>query len=186
MSLAKWLSSAQRIRQQLAGSRQEIIAKIKRNPYYRFQSAQEIGIAAELGIKIDVNLASVDDWLRLPGISITQARNLVEITNSGIHFFCLEDLASALGVSVLKIQFWQPILYFAYYAPDSFHAPAKVNLNSATIQQLQTIPNLELGIAQKMILNRETNGAYRNLADLQKRLSLKPDFTYHLMQYLQF
>lgn len=186
MSLSKWLSSARRISQQLDSSRQGITAKIQQNPYYRFQSAHEIAIASQLGIKIDVNLASVDDWLRLPGISITQARNLVEITNSGIHFLCLEDLASALGVSVLKIQSWQPILYFAYYAPDSFHAPAKVNLNSATIEQLQTIPNLESGIAQKMILNRQENGAYRNLADLQKRLSLKPDFTYHLMQYLQF
>ncbi|MEL7421226.1 MAG: ComEA family DNA-binding protein, partial [Cyanobacteria bacterium J06555_3] len=39
--------------------------KIANDPYYRFQSMKEIAIAAELGIKIDVNLATVDDWLRL-------------------------------------------------------------------------------------------------------------------------
>ena len=103
--------------------RRSIVAKIEGNPYYRFQSASEIKIGAELGIKIDVNRASVDDWLRLPGISIVQARNLVEITTSGIQFLCLEDLANALGISVLQIQPWQPILYFAYYANDSFIAP---------------------------------------------------------------
>ncbi|MBL1210380.1 ComEA family DNA-binding protein [Geminocystis sp. GBBB08] len=167
-------------------SRQTILKKIQTNPYYRFQSDIEINIAAELGIKIDANLASVDDWLRLPGISITQARSLVEITNSGIHFLCLEDLASALGVSVLKIQSWQPILYFGYYSADSFYFPAKVNPNNASLNQLITIPNLDVNIAQKIINDREKNGNYRHIADVQKRLNLTQDFAYHLMKYFQF
>ncbi|WP_373479110.1 helix-hairpin-helix domain-containing protein [Geminocystis sp.] len=186
MTFFTWLSSAKKVSQKMNVSRQTIIKKIQANPYYRFQSDIEIKIAAELGIKIDANLASVDDWLRLPGISITQARNLVEITNSGIHFLCLEDLASALGVSVLKIQSWQPIVYFAYYASDSFYFPAKINPNNASLNQLITIPNLNLDTAKKMITERENNGNYRHIADLQKRLNLTPDFAYHLMSYFQF
>jgi DNA uptake protein ComE-like DNA-binding protein len=186
MTLSKWLSSAKKVRQQMNVSRQAIVKKIQANSYYRFQSDLEINIAAELGIKIDANLASVDDWLRLPGISITQARSLVEITNSGIHFLCLEDLASALGVSVLKIQSWQPILYFAYYASDSFYFPAKINPNNASLNQLQTIPNLDSTTAKKIITDRENNGNYRHIADLQKRLNLTSDFAYHLMAYFQF
>jgi DNA uptake protein ComE-like DNA-binding protein len=186
MTFSKWLSSAKKVHQQMNVSRQALVKKIQANPYYRFQSDIEINIASELGIKIDANLASVDDWLRLPGISITQARSLVEITNSGIHFLCLEDLASALGVSVLKIQYWQPILYFAYYASDSFYFPAKINPNNASLNQLQTIPNLDLITAQKIITDRETNGNYRHIADLQKRLNLTTDFAYHLMAYFQF
>jgi len=186
MSLSKLLSSTRKITQQLDSSRQAIIRKIKQNPNYRFQSVEEIAIASELGIKIDVNLATVDDWLRLPNISINQARNLVEITNSGVYFLCLEDLASALGVSVLKIQFWQPILYFAYYDSDSFHAPAKINPNMATLKELVTIPNVDATIAQKIINNREEKGKYRNLADLKQRLDLTADFTYHIMYYLKF
>ena len=186
MTLSKWLSSARQMGKNLDFSRQAIIAKIQQNPYYRFQSPTEIQIAGEVGIKIDVNLASVDDWLRIPGISITQARNLVEMTNSGIHFLCLEDLAAALGVSVLKIQYWQPILYFAYYSAESWHAPPKVKHNDASISQLLTIPNLDSTIAENIISDRQANGNYRNLADLQKRLGLTPDFTYHLMYYLLF
>ena len=182
MTLSNWLSSFKKINRH----RQAIATRISNDPYYRFQSLEEIKIAAELGIKIDANIASVDDWLRLPGISITQARNLVEITNSGIHFLCLEDLAGALGVSLLKIQGWQPILYFAYYASDSFMAPAKINANNATLQQLITIPNLEKAIAQQILRERESNGLYRHIADLQKRLNLTQDMAYHLMSYLQF
>ena len=182
MALSNWLSSFKRINRY----RQAIATKIQNDPYYRFQSVEEIQVGAELGIKIDANIASVDDWLRLPGISITQARNLVEITNSGIHFLCLEDLAGALGVSVLKIQPWQPILYFAYYASDSFIAPAKVNVNQATMTQLMTIPNLEESLAEQIICDRQNNGNYRHIGELQKRLNLTQDLSYHFMSYLQF
>ena len=182
MALSRWLSSFPQNNRR----RRAIATRINSNPYYRFRSPEEIEIAAELGIKIDVNTASVDDWLRLPGISITQARNLVEITNSGIHFLCLDDLAGALCVSVLKIQIWQPILYFAYYAPESFIAPAKVNINHACLEKLTTIPNLDKTIAQQILIERESKGHFRHIADLQKRLNLSEDMAYHLMIYLQF
>jgi len=163
-----------------------IALKIKQNPYYRFQTATEIDIGGQLGVKIDVNQCCVDDWLRLPGVSITQARTLVEMTNSGLQLLCLEDLAAALGVSVSKIAFWQPILSFAYYDAQSFHAPPKINPNTATVEQLQQIPNVGLTLAQEIINNRKEQGNYRNLPNLQQRLSLKPDFVYHLMYYLKF
>lgn len=182
MALSHWLSSFKKINR----SHQTIVTKIKNDPYYRFQSLEEIQIGAHLGIKIDANIASVDDWLRLPGISITQARNLVEISHAGIHFLCLEDVAGALGVSVLKIQGWEPILYFGYYASDSFIAPAKVNVNNANIDQLIQIPNLEQNLAEKIMAEKEAHGKYRHIADLQKRINLTQDMAYHLMAYLQF
>ncbi|AFZ48436.1 hypothetical protein Cyast_2493 [Cyanobacterium stanieri PCC 7202] len=163
-----------------------IARKIEKSPYYRFQSMSEIIVGAKLGIKIDVNQASVDDWLRLPGISITQARTLVEMNNSGIQLLCIEDLAAALGISVSKIAFWQPILNFSYYDQNSFHAPPKINPNTATLEQLQSIPNLEHHLAVSIIKNREEAGQYHNLPNLQKRLSLSADFAYHLMYYFQF
>ena len=62
----QWLSSS-------------IRTKLLNDPYYRLQTNAEIAIAADLGIQIDVNKAKVDDWLRLPGLSIHQARNLVQL-----------------------------------------------------------------------------------------------------------
>ncbi|MGY6529240.1 MAG: helix-hairpin-helix domain-containing protein [Cyanobacterium sp.] len=163
-----------------------IARKIEKNPYYRFQSVTEIRVGAKLGISIDVNQACVDDWLRLPGISITQARTLVEMNNSGIQILCMEDLAAALGISMTKIALWQPLLNFSYYDQNSFHAPPKINPNTATLEQLQAIPNLDHDVAFEIVKNREQGGKYRNLPHLQQRLSLPPDFVYHLMYYFQF
>ena len=186
MALSKWLSSATKLSKKLDLKRQAIIAKIQANPYYRFQSVAEINIAGELGLKIDVNRANVDDWLRLPSISIHQARSLVELTDAGVQFLCLEDLAAALGISVTKIRIWQPILYFCYYVPESLDTPAKINPNSASLNELQEIPLLDHDLAQKIFINRREKGNYRNLADLKQRLSLNNEVISQLMYYLKF
>lgn len=181
-----WLSLAKRGDWQRLLEKKRLAAKLKRNPYYRFQSKREIEIAGELGVKIDVNQATVDDWLRLPGISIIQARKLVEIVNSGIPLLCLEDLAAALGVSIFQIQWWQPVLYFGYYLPDSCYFPERINPNFASLTQLQQIPNLPPQIAEKIIRERETGGKYRHMGDLKNRLDLDPQLAYHLLKYFQF
>lgn len=163
-----------------------IRVRLQSDPYYRLQSAEEIAIAAELGIKIDVNLATVDDWLRLPGISIHQARSLVELAQIGVQFCCIEDIAAALGVSVQRIKPLQPILSFCYYDPESDLTPQPLNPNTASLEQLTQIPAVDLFLARTIVQNRQEGGAYRNLADLQRRLSLSPQLLTDLMYYLRF
>lgn len=166
--------------------RQKIRAKIQSDLYYRFQSLEEIAIAGELGIQIDVNQASIDDWLRLPGISIHQARTLVELTGNGVQFFSPEDIAAAINVPKQRLQPLQPILYFGYCGPESLLSPQRVNPNTASVAQLEQIPLLETSLAQLIVQNREENGYYRNLPDFQKRLALKSQLISQLMHYLQF
>ena len=163
-----------------------IRVRLQSDPYYRLQSAEEIAIAAELGIKIDVNLATVDDWLRLPGLSIHQARSLVELAQIGVQFCCIEDIAAALGVSVQRIKPLQPILSFCYYDTDSVLTPQPLNPNTASLEQLTQIPAVDLFLARAIVQNRQEGGAYRNLADLQRRLSLSPQLLTDLMYYLRF
>lgn len=160
--------------------------KIKNDPYYRFQSLKEIAIAVELGIKIDVNQAGVDDWLRLPGFSIHQARSLVDLVSGGIQLFCIEDIAAAIGVPLQCLQAYEPILTFAYYGRFSPLSPEKINLNTASITEIITIPGTDTDIATKIIENRQHQGKYHNLVDLQRRLDLDRELTSQLMHYVQF
>ena len=177
MTFSRW--------QNLNPRRRAIQAQILNNPYYRFQSAEEIGIAAELGIKIDVNQASIDDWLRLPGISIHQARTLVELVGNGVQFLSLEDLSAALSVPVGRLKGLAPVLYFCYYETDSFLSPQRFNPNAASRNELAQIPLLDLALVEAIIQERETKGNYRNLADLQRRLALDGKLFTQLMHYLQ-
>ena len=161
-----------------------IRAKLLRNPYYRMQSFEEVQVAAELGWQIDVNQATVDDWLRLPGISIHQARSLVELVNMGVPLLCLEDLAAALSIPIQRLKPLESLLNFVYYDPESLNNPLKVNPNQASLQQLSQIPLLEKSIATAIVTNRQQYGDYRNLADLQRRLNLSSQLTAQLMYYL--
>ncbi|MGK7877831.1 MAG: helix-hairpin-helix domain-containing protein [Xenococcaceae cyanobacterium] len=181
-----WLLSATGLEKKLDPYRLAIRNRILGDPYYRLQSLEEIAVAAELGIKIDVNQASVDDWLRLPGISIHQARSLVELVGMGVQLLCIEDLAAALSIPVGRIKPWEPVLYFCYYDTESLSTPQRVNPNTASPEQLAQIPFLDTSVARMMVENRQQNGAYRNLADLQRRLCLSSQITSQLMHYFQF
>ena len=165
---------------------QSIRVRIQNDPYYRLQSAEEIAIAAALGMKIDVNQASVDDWLRLPGISIHQARLLFELASMGIQFCCIEDIAAALSIPVQRLKPLQSILSFCYYDGESLSTPQPINPNTASLEQLTKIPAVDLFLARAIVQNRLDGGAYRNLVDFQRRLSLNPQLTSDLMYYLRF
>lgn len=160
--------------------------KIINNPYSRLENLLEIQIAAELGVKIDVNQACVDDWLRLPGISIYQARSLVELVEMGMQLLCLEDVAAAMGVPIHRIKPLEPVLHFEYRDPDRCLSPQKVNPNTASIDELTQIPLLEIDLAQRILIDRQLKGNYRNLPDFQRRLALNSQLISQLMYYLQF
>ncbi|MEB3355625.1 MAG: ComEA family DNA-binding protein [Synechococcales bacterium] len=160
-------------------------AKLRDTPYYRFQSLEEVAIAARLGFAIDVNRATVDDWLRLPGISIHQARSLVQLTQSGVPLHSLEDLAAALGESVQNLRAIAPVLQFCYYAPESGVALEPVNPNTASVERLLRLPAVDLRLAQAIVAHRQ-QAPYRNLADFQARLQLSGALIADLMHYLRF
>lgn len=170
----------------ISQTRQLLWAKLQRNPHQRLNSPTEIAIAAELGIKIDVNRANVDDWLRLPGISIRQAQSLVELTSMGVIILSLEDLAAALSVSLTQVKIWEPVLEFCYYDFDSIIMPLRVNPNTASLEQLLEIPVIDTNLATMIFTNRQENGHYRNLAALKQRLNLDNEQITQLMHYLQF
>ncbi len=178
MTFGNWLLSTAR--------RRTIQAKILNDPYYRLQSAEEIAVAADLGIKIDVNQASVDDWLRLPGLSIHQARSLVDISATGVQFHCIEDIAAAIAIPVARLKPLEPLLSFCYYDLASSDTIKQINANSVSVENLTKIPGIDLVLAKAVVENRDRYGPYRHLADFQNRLQLSTNLTSQLMYYLRF
>jgi DNA uptake protein ComE-like DNA-binding protein len=164
----------------------DVQQRILNDPYYRLRSPQEIELAASLGVRIDVNQATVDDWLRLPGLSIHQARTLAHLTSTGVQFYGLEDVAAALGLPPQALLSWKPVLSFCYYDAESPLTPSPVNANAASIEQLLQIPVVDLFLARAIVHNRQAHGVFRNVADLQQRLALPPATVSSLLHYLRF
>ena len=161
-------------------------AQLSNNPYYRLQSGEEIAIAAQLGIRIDANQATVDDWLRLPGLSIHQARSLVELSRIGVKFYCIEDIAAALSIPVPRLEPLKQILDFSYYDDEALGNPIQININTATAENLVKIPFIDTSLAEAIVENRLSAGNYRSLVDFQQRLNLSGEAIAQLMYYLRF
>ncbi|MGB2924658.1 MAG: ComEA family DNA-binding protein [Limnothrix sp.] len=156
--------------------------QLRQDPYYRFRSLEEVNWAIALGLSIDVNRATIDDWLRLPGLSIHQARALVTLTDQGVQFLAIEDVAAALGLPPQRLQAIAPILNFSYYTPEL--APHQANINTATQQELIQLP-MAADLATRIIRERK-NGPYKDFADLQQRLTLPNTVVMELLQRLRF
>ncbi len=182
-----WFGTAKQVARSLANPRRAALrTRIQQDPYYRLRSLEEVAIAAELGLQIEANCASVDDWLRLPGISIRQARSLVELTGSGVQLLCLDDMAAALGLPSARLRPLAPLLRFTYYDSDSDTQPLKLNPNRASAAELTRIPFLPPPLRDRLLAERQQRGPFRDLADLQQRLEIEAEQTAQLLHYFTF
>lgn len=154
------------------------------HPFYRFQSVTEVQLAAAQGMRLDVNRASLDDWLRLPGFSIHQARLLAQLTQIGVQFHCLEDIAAALNLPCHQLQPIAPILQFCHYEDDL--SLTVISLNSAPLEHLLQLPGITRSLAEQILADRQSHGSFRNLVELQQRLQLPPHLMNDWLHYLRF
>jgi DNA uptake protein ComE-like DNA-binding protein len=173
----RWLQTWQR-------RRHPAWQRLRHQPLSRLNDLEELAIAAEMGIRIDANQATVDDWLRLPTISIHQARLLTRLTQNGVAFHCVEDVAAALSLSPASLQTLRPVLQFYYYDPISTITPASVALNQATTAQLSILPDMSPRLIER-IVNERRRSPFIDWNDAHHRLRLTADQTSQWMHYVR-
>ena len=180
------------------------IARLQSTPYAPLKTPDDIQLAAHLDLIIDVNRATLQDWQRLPQLSSTHATLLVQLTQVGVQFNSLEDMAAALGVAVTTLQPLAPVLRFYYYdvpkEPELLNSEGgaawldtvgvrggggPINPNHATVEDLMMIPEMAEAIAQQIIKQRQLQ-PYKNLMDFKQRLSLSAETITSLMYYVRF
>lgn len=160
--------------------------KLLQDSYYRFRSVDEVQWGGRAGVRIDANRATVDDWLRLPGISIHQARTLVGLSQSGIPFTGWEDVAAATGIGLDHLQRFSAVVQFYYYDPASSVRSQQLNVNGASVRELTVIPGVDSELAERLVYHRQRFGAYQGWLDLKNRLQLSPRMITALLHYLHF
>ncbi|MGD1939624.1 MAG: ComEA family DNA-binding protein [Cyanophyceae cyanobacterium] len=163
----------------------EAKAKLTRNPASRLETAWDVAVAVEMGLTLDANRATADQWLRLPNISIRQAQTLSDLTQSGVQFNELKDIAAALGLTEETLTLAEPLIQFYYYDPDSVATIKTVNVNYADFETLRQVPEMTADWAKKILGDRQTRGKYRSLADLQRRVNLSGKQLQTWMHYLR-
>ena len=162
--------------------------KLRQDPQRRLHDPSEARRAAALGWRLDVNRASADDWLRLPGITAAQVDLLLRLQRGGVQLSGLEDLERLLELPRNQVMDWEPLLLFRWYgdgAPLST-GPRPVDLNHATAAVLEReLPTLD-AVRRARLLRERQRAPFQDLADLQHRLQLPPPLVEQLIGKVRF
>ena len=120
---------------------------------------------------MDVNRASRDQWLQLPGCSRDTADLLVRLQRGGVQFASADDLFRLLELPNDLSRLWTPHLVFQWHgdAPPRPKA-APLDLNNANADQLALLGWPEQRLAN--LLRERRRAGFKDLADLQERLCL--------------
>ena len=120
---------------------------------------------------MDVNRASRDQWLQLPGCSQDTADLLVRLQRGGVQFASADDLFRLLELPSDLARLWSPHLLFQWHgdAPPQPQA-APLDLNNASANQLALLGWPEQRLAN--LISERRRAGFKDLADLQERLCL--------------
>ena len=125
-----------------------------------------VGHALLDGEPVDVNQASVEDLMVISGIGPSTARAIVEAREGGVVFYEVDDLRRVRGIGAATVRAVGSLLTVGDVGPRP--PPPKLNLNSATVRQLDRLPDIGPVLAQRIVDHREGRGPFTAVGDLER------------------
>ncbi|HEU4562530.1 MAG TPA: ComEA family DNA-binding protein [Longimicrobium sp.] len=163
----------------------------------RTRDAARRGRPLAEGERIDPNTADEGELDRLPKIGPGQARKIVAWRQEHGPFRTLADLDAVPGIGPAALAAVAPFVTLAP-APESearatsesatsrraesstaagvdgVDGGTRVDLNSASAQELQTLPGIGPALAARIVAHRESNGPFRSVDELEKVPGIGP------------
>ncbi|XP_029464628.1 endonuclease/exonuclease/phosphatase family domain-containing protein 1-like isoform X2 [Rhinatrema bivittatum] len=126
--------------------------------------------------RVNINLASEEELMTLPGISRAMAHSITVYRRRLGGFRKVEDLSLVTGFGAEKMQQLRPEICVEAVQPSLLRtslsscdllSSTKVNVNTATLQQLLQTRGISEELALAILLYRSQHGAFRQVEDLQ-------------------
>jgi competence ComEA-like helix-hairpin-helix protein len=115
-------------------------------------------------LRLDLNTAVLADLLLLPGVGETTAGRILSLRDSLGNVSSLNDLLSVSGLTSRDIERIAPFTVQEIRRIEV--TPKKVNINTATAEELCTLPGIGPGIAGDIIEYRTQHGPFSSEDDL--------------------
>lgn len=134
---------------------------------------------------LDLNLATLTDLETLPNIGPKKAEAILEFRNRIGGFASIQELTLVSGIGEKTLESLSPMLTVTsprqVPIPDSGveqtwtpQTESIININTATIEQLMELKGIGEVTARKIVLDRQLNGPYRSISDLQRVRGIGP------------
>lgn len=130
---------------------------------------------------LDINTATFSELCRLPGIGEVKARAVIEYRESCGDFYSIEEIKNVSGIGDKTFEIIRDYIYVEYNGRPSYiqdpepEIPPQdepsvnypVNLNTATLEELCTLPDIGEERARAIIQYRIDHGGFNDIRELQ-------------------
>ncbi len=111
---------------------------------------------------IDINTADTSAWKSLKGIGPAYAKRIVNFRTKLGGFATVDQVAETFGLPDSTFQSIKPFLVLGT------NEVLKININSATIDELKMHPYIKFAAANAIVQYRSQHGEFKSVDDLQK------------------
>jgi DNA uptake protein ComE-like DNA-binding protein len=130
--------------------------------------------------RVLINQSDSLAWEALPGIGPRLAARIVGFRAKLGGFISIEQVGETFGLPDSVFQKIMPFL-----VDDHQNMLAKIDLNQATLEELQAHPYITYQLAKVIIAYRNQHGGYRDISDIRKIALMTPDLFNKLEPYLE-
>ena len=127
---------------------------------------------------IDINLADTSAFVSLPGIGSKLASRIVNFREKLGGFYSIEQIGEIYGLADSTFQKIKQ-----YLRLDNLSVK-KINVNTATVDELKTHPYIKYSIANPIVAYRNEHGSFSKLEDLKKVMAVTDEIYNKIGPYL--
>ncbi|XP_041665896.1 endonuclease/exonuclease/phosphatase family domain-containing protein 1 [Cheilinus undulatus] len=144
----------------------------------KFSAACNFGHILVNQERLNINTATEEELMTLPGVNRTVAQNIVEYRDCIGGFKKVEDLALVSGIGATKLEVIKLEICVSSRTSSSQHSPSSlrkdldhqsstgININTATPAQLMSIRGITEKIAKNIVAYRTEHGPFKSIEDL--------------------
>lgn len=136
------------------------------------QPKQPSNVLTSKAIKtvLDVNLANASDFQRVYGIGPVYSERIVKFRNSLGAFVHMDQLYQVYGLDSVVVKAIK-----ASFSVQDTPVTHKISVNSASVYELQRLPFFTKKLAEKIVIERATNGLFNDFDEISNILRLPED-----------
>ena len=127
---------------------------------------------------IDINAADTTSFIALPGIGSKLAARIVNFREKLGGFYSIEQVGETFG---LPDSTFQKIKQYLKLEDISLR---KININTATVDELKTHPYIRWSVANPIVAYRNEHGVFSKLEDIKKVAAITDEIYNKIIPYL--
>jgi len=128
--------------------------------------------------KTDINEADTSAFIALPGIGSKLAKRIISYREKLGCFYSVDQISETYFLPDSTFQKIKP-----YLVADS-KAIKKININSATIEEMKLHPYIKYNMANAIFQYRQQHGNYNSVEEIRKIITVTDDFYDKVFPYL--